>query len=986
MHITAEIQQDRERLFANLIQLDIEGNTKAILDPRGNAVMQYSYNMLGHRLYQNSREAGPRWTLANVIGNPRYSWDNRVQLFITDYDILHRPQNIFLVDASGNKSLIEKAEYGESLVDGEVHNLRGQVHRQYDSSGLITNEQFDFKSNLLQVSRQLAAAYEEEIVDWSPGSPTSRLEEERFTQITEYDALNRMSRLYNWHRTPERVAVYEPSYSDRGLLVLETHTTAARKTPEGHSGGIRLTAVEAIQYDEKGQRQQIHYGNGSSTKYHYDPSTYRLRQLRTTRHQPGEALPRPPDHLSDASVLQNLYYTYDAVGNIVQIEDDAHEVVFENNQRVEAISRYSYDALSRLIEASGRENNSFDNAPRAETPQARIPFPVGGRRLRNYRQHYSYDPGGNILSIRHIADEATERWTRTYAYAVDSNRLLSTQTGTGVIEQVAYGYNDHGSMLNYNNSSEEYRAVWDYKERVHRLHLGGGGNAFYQYDSGLERSRKVVEYQGGIKEERLYLGGMEVYRRWRGGALEEEIETHHLFVDDQRVLIIEEVLQTNNPQLVTGILYRYQYGNHLGSVGLEVNGLGNIISYEEYHPYGTLAYQAKNQAILATAKRYRYTGMERDEESGLNYHSARYYLPWLGRWLSTDPIGVKGGVNVYKYANNNPLKFIDKGGTQTEYIDIADDHILRELFDELADLEISPPTGRSDVPISAGTPLTRRQARRVASADAYRARPYLDITQDAGGEIQAGHSRAARHAAESRISREALTELESLMPLHSRRVASGPDQALGRPNLRVTVTDQHGRVRQRTRHRAQEPLINEGVDRVRRTQGTLTAEGQIAAGEEVLWRTQGTGFDQREVELRRASGAVAPLATDADVDSQGRVVDGPKTRAVMSRRASGATASRARVLERLRAIRGRIGRGLSAAGGAASSFLGAIGIVSDVEQIITDLQEWDRPSRVNEESIHYPIPGIIINRVRVENEEGEIEYLTPEEFQSQLDA
>ena len=81
-------------------------------------------------------------------------------------------------------------------------------------------------------------------------------------------------------------------------------------------------------------------------------------------------------------------------------------------------------------------------------------------------------------------------------------------------------------------------------------------------------------------------------------------------------------------------LVRYQLHNHLGSASLELDGTSDakVISYEEYHPYGTTAYQAKNAAIKSAAKRYRYTGMERDEETGLEYHSARYYLPWLGRW------------------------------------------------------------------------------------------------------------------------------------------------------------------------------------------------------------------------------------------------------------------------------------------------------------------------------------------------------------------
>src|SRR5262249_15462051 len=98
------------------------------------------------------------------------------------------------------------------------------------------------------------------------------------------------------------------------------------------------------------------------------------------------------------------------------------------------------------------------------------------------------------------------------------------------------------------------------------------------------------------------------------------------------------------------------------SASLETDELAEIISYEEYHPFGTSSWQAGRSAAEVKLKRYRYTGMEHDEESGFNYHSARYYAPWLGRWTATDPKGLIDGVNIYCYVSNNPVVYTDKSG------------------------------------------------------------------------------------------------------------------------------------------------------------------------------------------------------------------------------------------------------------------------------------------------------------------------------------
>jgi RHS repeat-associated protein len=56
--------------------------------------------------------------------------------------------------------------------------------------------------------------------------------------------------------------------------------------------------------------------------------------------------------------------------------------------------------------------------------------------------------------------------------------------------------------------------------------------------------------------------------------------------------------------------------------------------------------------------------MERDEESGLNYHGARYYASWLGRWTASDPSGLIDGPNLYCYVGDNPMGMVDLTGNE----------------------------------------------------------------------------------------------------------------------------------------------------------------------------------------------------------------------------------------------------------------------------------------------------------------------------------
>jgi RHS repeat-associated protein len=183
-------------------------------------------------------------------------------------------------------------------------------------------------------------------------------------------------------------------------------------------------------------------------------------------------------------------------------------------------------------------------------------------------------------------------------------------------------------------------------------------------------ARAVTEEENGRRlKERIYLDVYEIYREYSGVSDNTptlERETLHVMDDTRRVALIEtKTMDTSVPATILPLrtLTRYQFDNHLGSACVEVDESGSVISYEEYYPYGSTSYQAGRSVVEVRLKRYRYAGKERDEETGLCYHGARYYAPWLGRWTSCDPIYNK---NIASYVSfkMNPVVHLDPDGRE----------------------------------------------------------------------------------------------------------------------------------------------------------------------------------------------------------------------------------------------------------------------------------------------------------------------------------
>ena len=682
-------------------ELDIEGNARVITDARGNPVMQYAYNMIGpseeeeegedeednpddHLIYQNSMDAGERWMLYNVVGNPIRSWDSRGHVFSYEYDALQRQTHFYVQTENELKILAEQTVYGESLIDPEPDpvtlNLRGQVYQLYDGAGVVTNMCFDFKDNLLESNRQLVTDYTK-IPDWSQ---STALEDESFTTLTSYDALNRPVEI----TTPD-LSVYRPGYNEANLL--NTVNVNLRGATDSQNQSVWTPFVTKINYDAKGQREEIEYANGVVTEYTYDPLTFRLVGLNTIS-------------TSNNTTLQDLTYTYDPVGNIMEIHDDAQQTVFFLNSKIEPHNRYEYDALYRLIKADGREHaGQASNYQRNqnEFQYMDVPNTSDAQALRNYIEEFNYDEVGNIMSMVHrlgrLSDSnpGQEKWKRRYQYATNSNRLLSTsRMGDADVPEYSdtetysdiYDYDSHGNMTSMPHLT---LMQWDYDDQLQATSKQVVNNGsepettWYIYDASGQRVRKVTEHQPNGNEpptrfkERIYLDGFEIYRDYKsdGTSIKLERETLHIMDDEQRIAMAETRTKgVNATSLTPTPIIRYQLSNHLGSSSLELDEInGSVISYEEYYPYGNTSYHAAKSGVDVSRKRYRYTGKEKDDETGLYYHGARYYACWLGRWVSADPLLLTSPnailehpmeSGLYVYTSNNPVNYVDSLGTK----------------------------------------------------------------------------------------------------------------------------------------------------------------------------------------------------------------------------------------------------------------------------------------------------------------------------------
>jgi RHS repeat-associated protein len=696
-----------EEVLFSRTDLDIEGNALETRDPvvgvdapHGRLILRTAFDLLGRPLRQESLDAGTRWQLPDAAGGMIRSWDARGHAFTERFDALRRlvsrevsgegpladPRTL------GRTVLLERTDYGEAAPDAERLNLRTRPWRSFDGAGVFTHarlgpggapaEAYDFKGNALATTRQLVADYRA-LPDWS--QPVA-LAQERYETRNRYDALDRavMSVPPRAAAVGTPLTVVQMDYDDVDRLARLDVWLDRDAVPDGRLDpsveAPSAAGVSGIVYNARGQHEAIHLANGAVTEYRYDPLTFRLARLFTRR--PAAFAEDAPAPDWPGRGVQDLIYTYDPIGNVTHVRDEAQQAVFFRNRRVVPDGDFVHDALYRLIEARGREHLGQGGGPSFGNDVLRLPHPGDGQALSPYVERYLLDPTGGLSEIVHRTLGTTPAsWTRRFVMAEPgrieghaatrgnglSHSALAADAGAEVEERLLHDVQGQVRRLPHLGGAEgEANLFWHPDGCLSEADLGGGGRAFFTYDQSGERVRKVWEKSGNLIEERIYLGGIEIFRRHAGaiGAADPVLERETLHVlDGTRLISLVETRRRdaagNDP--APRQLIRHQLGDRLGNVAVELDEAARIISYEEYSPYGGSTYQAARN-LTELPRRYRYAAKEKDEETGLVYFGARYYAPRLGRWISPDPSGLADGPNPYVYARANPVTFTDPDG------------------------------------------------------------------------------------------------------------------------------------------------------------------------------------------------------------------------------------------------------------------------------------------------------------------------------------
>lgn len=615
------VQQRDPRLFA-LRQNDVQvpANLTTI------------HNLTGQALCSDSVDAGWQLGLPGAAGQALEAWDQRGWHRRSEHDPLLRPVAVHEQAEGEPERCVERMTFGGASNDHAKHNRCGQPIRQDDPAGTRVLSDYGMSATILHERRHFLNSFDP--VDWPAlDAERNRLLEPGVGAQT----------LWRYAPTGEVTAQTDAKGHARHFA----HDCAGQLYSVGlQRSGQSRALVSVIHYSASGQVEHELAGNGMRTTCAYDPANEHLILLAT----------QGPDQ----SFLQKLSYGYDPAGNITEIADAALPIQHFANQRIEPVRRFTYDTLYQLNSATGWESAKPSLGP--ALPEWQAFGPPDGSRWCNYSETYQYDEAGNLLQRIHQGAVGDTLSMRVAALSNRSVRVHSTQS------DVDESFDARGNLLELQPGQG---LQWNGRNQLAQVTQvarvdGADDLERYVYDSEGTRLRKIRRSAAKSivhTAEVRYLPGLELHSN---SATGEQLQVVSIQAGRCTVRLLHwdspPPAELDNDQL------RFCFDDHLGSSAFEVDAQAQVISQEVYYPFGGTAWLAGRHEVETGYKTIRYSGKERDA-TGLYYYGARYYAPWLQRWLNPDPAGDVDGLNFYRFVRNGPVIFVDKKGYLPGFFD-----------------------------------------------------------------------------------------------------------------------------------------------------------------------------------------------------------------------------------------------------------------------------------------------------------------------------
>jgi RHS repeat-associated protein len=410
-----------------------------------------------------------------------------------------------------------------------------------------------------------------------------------------------------------------------GSYITNTYDSVARmlSTSLKNSGGSVLNSHD-YGYNKAHQRTAMTNVLGDYRTYTYDG----MGQLKT-------ALGVEPGGVTNR-LNEQFRYVYDAAGNLNYRTNNAFVQTFNVN----SLNQLTTNTRSGTFTVAGTTTSAATNVT-VNTSNAflYIDFAFAST-------NHSLADGNNTITA--IGKDSLGRQ--------DTNSITITLPATGI-----FAYDLNGNLTSDGKRGFDY----DDENQLIRITVTNSWKSEFAYD-GKMRRRKRIEYS--------WVGGA-----WVTNSVTYYVYDGNLVAEERDLNNLPSIIYTRGSDLsgsfeavggIGGLLTRtdattltdshaYYQIDGSGNVTCLINTNNKMLATYSYDPYGNILSQ---NGILAEVNVYRFSTKELHANSGTYFYGYRFYEPTLQRWINSDLIEEEGGLNLFRFANNDPMRFLDPLG------------------------------------------------------------------------------------------------------------------------------------------------------------------------------------------------------------------------------------------------------------------------------------------------------------------------------------